>query len=187
MLTDELISSLNQKYRQRILSLQAVDEMFVELVKVLEQTGQMDNTYIVFTSDNGFHFGQHRLVEGKGTFYKEDIVVPFIVRGPGVTENRTVAGFLAGNVDIPLTIADWAGVVPPDFVEGRSLAKVLAGEPAPEKDCREAYLLEYYTQPDDSESSVPSKGKIFPAKHGLRTTEYLYLSLIHISEPTRPY
>ncbi|NOT05082.1 MAG: sulfatase [Anaerolineales bacterium] len=174
LLTDEIVSSLDQKYRQRILSLQAVDEMFAELVKVLEQTGQLDNTYIVFTSDNGYHFGQHRLVEGKGTFYKEDIIVPFIVRGPGVTENRTVAGFLAGNVDIPLTIADWAGVVPPDFVEGRSLAKVLAGDPAPEKDCREAYLLEYYTPADANDGSA-SKGITAPYKLGLRTTEYLYV------------
>lgn len=147
--------------------------MFAELVKVLEQTGQLDNTYIVFTSDNGFHFGQHRLVE-EGHFLQRGYCCPVHCAGTGVTENRTVAGFLAGNVDIPLTIADWAGVVPPDFVEGRSLAKVLAGDPAPETDCREAYLLEYYT-PGDAGDGSASKSIVAPYKLGLRTTEYLYV------------
>ena len=196
LLTDELISKNNQNYRQRILSLQAVDEMLVELVKVLEQTGQMDNTYIVFTSDNGFHLGQHRLVEGKGTFYEEDIVVPFIVRGPGVMEGRAVTDLLAGNVDIPITIADWAGVVPPDFVEGRSIAPILAGGTVPLENGRKAYLLEIYSQNSNSDVSAPSLQmaasailelravfdlpspslkKLSPIMHGLRTNEYKYI------------
>ena len=193
LLEEKKISNINQNYRQRILSLQAVDEMIAELILTLEQTGQMENTYIVFTSDNGYHMGQHRLVEGKGTFYEEDIVVPFIVRGPGVSENRRVPGFLAGNVDIPITIVDWAGVVPPDFIEGRSLSAVLAGGTIPVEDCRKAYLLETYAQKNTSEGSVPFERttaglfnptaglpsltlpSLSPVSRGLRTTEYLYV------------
>ncbi len=65
LLSGDQILILNEKYRQRILSLQAVDEMIAELIKTLEQTRQLENTYIIFTSDNGFHLGQHRLFEGK--------------------------------------------------------------------------------------------------------------------------
>ncbi|MBI5945058.1 MAG: sulfatase [Chloroflexi bacterium] len=193
LLEEKIISNINQNYRQRILSLQAVDEMIAELINTLEQTDQMENTYIVFTSDNGYHLGQHRLVEGKGTFYEEDIVVPFIVRGPGVSENRRVPGFLAGNVDIPITIADWAGIVPPDFVEGRSLSAVLANGTIPVENCRKAYLLETYAQKNNNEGSAPFERitaglfnptvglpsltlpPLEPISRGLRTTEYLYV------------
>jgi len=143
LLSGKEIQTLNGKYRARLRSLQAVDEMVKDLVTVLEQTGQLDNTYIIFTSDNGYHMGQHRLYAGKTTFYEEDIVVPFIARGPGIPENKTIPGFLAGNVDIAATISEWAGVIPPAFVEGRSFAGVLAGDPVP-SDWRKAMLLEIY-------------------------------------------
>jgi N-acetylglucosamine-6-sulfatase len=193
LLTEELLVINNQRYRQRILSLQAVDEMLAELIKVLEQNGQIENTYIVFTSDNGYHLGQHRLVEGKGTLYEEDIVVPFVVRGPGLPENRLVTDALFGNVDIAPTIADWAGIVPPDFVEGRSMAAVLAGAPVPVTDCRNAYLLEIYSSLNNTEGSVPlqmaatdllkpmlglqslTAPELSYIQNGLRTTEYLYV------------
>ena len=73
--------------------------------------GQLDNTYIVFTSDNGFHLGQHRLPAGKQTAYDTDIHVPFLVRGPGITAGVHVAR-LAGNVDLAPTFEAMAGVRP---------------------------------------------------------------------------
>jgi len=194
LLTDEIVLQLNINYRNRIRSLQAVDEMIAELIKTLEQNGQLENTYIVFTSDNGFHMGQHRLYEGKNTAYEEDIVVPFIVRGPGIPEGQVVPAFLAGNVDIASTITDWAGIVPPSFVEGRSFAGVLAGDNIP-ADWRQAYLLEVYATEGEaisSESEPPATAalKIFnmqlslpkfgrqsvaPVLYGLRTTDYKYV------------
>ena len=76
-----------------------VEDLLRDVVATLQQTGQLDNTYIVFTSDNGFHLGQHRLPPGKQTAYDEDIHVPLIVRGPGVPPARRSTQF-ACNVDL---------------------------------------------------------------------------------------
>ena len=203
LLSDGQISTLNERYRQRILSLQAVDEMMAELIKTLEQTGQLENTYIVFSSDNGFHLGQHRLFEGKSHLYEEDITVPFIVRGPGIPEGRSVSDLLAGNVDIASTIADWAGIIPPTFVDGRSLAGVLAGDAVNSADWRQAYLLEVYPEDPNEEAlevypgyqwrgkwppvmttlissvnvkvSVHGTQPLTPIYSGLRTNQYKYV------------
>ncbi|KAL4790322.1 Six-hairpin glycosidase-like protein [Aspergillus venezuelensis] len=72
-------------YRQRLRSLQGVDEMVEKLLDRLEASGQANNTYVIYSSDNGFHIGHHRLPPGKCTSYDEDTRVPFFVRGPGIT------------------------------------------------------------------------------------------------------
>jgi N-acetylglucosamine-6-sulfatase len=79
-----------------------VDEMIGSLFEALAATGQLNNTYVVFTSDNGFHLGQHRLLLGKRAPYEEDIRVPLIVRGPGVPAGGTL-DHLTGNVDLAPT------------------------------------------------------------------------------------
>ena len=76
-------SAIDGLYRMRIRSLQAVDRGVARLVHTLRATKQLDNTYIVFASDNGFHLGQHRMPAGKQTAYEPDIHVPLLVRGPG--------------------------------------------------------------------------------------------------------
>lgn len=167
LLTEKQIDDINDLYRNRVLSLQAVDEMLAELIRVLDETGQLENTYIVFSSDNGFHMGQHRLISGKNLLYEEDIAVPFIVRGPGIAENNNVSGYLTGNVDIAPTFAEWAGVIPPSFVEGRSLAAVLAGDSIPSEDWRQAFLLEVY-RPQDENFPIPTYS-------GLRTKQSVYV------------
>ena len=83
-LTPTDVATLDRQYRLRLQSLQAVDEMVGALVQALGDTGQLANTFIVFTSDNGFHMGQHRMKAGKYTPYEEDVHVPLFVRGPGV-------------------------------------------------------------------------------------------------------
>lgn len=167
LLTDAQILEMDNLYRERVRSLQAVDEMIAELVKTLNETGQLENTYIVFTSDNGFHMGQHRLYSGKEFLFEEDISVPFIVRGPGIAENKIVSGYLSGNVDLAPTFAEWAGVQPPAFVDGRSFADLLAGSPLSAASWRQAYLLEEYRSGDEN---FP-----IPTYSGLRTSQYLYV------------
>ncbi len=144
LLTAADIANMDQLYRDRVRSMQAVDEMITRLINTLQQTGQLDNTYIIFTSDNGYHLGQHRLYSGKGKPYEEDILVPFIVRGPGIPAGKDLKGYLAGNTDIAPTLAELAGVVPPSFVDGRSLVPLWSGNPPPEQDWRQGYLIEYY-------------------------------------------
>lgn len=76
-------------YRSRLRALQAVDELVEGVVKRLEDLDLLDDTYIFYTSDNGYHIGQHRLQPGKTCGYEEDINVPLVVRGPGVPRNLT--------------------------------------------------------------------------------------------------
>jgi len=144
LLDAERIAKMDHLYRRRVRSMQAVDEMVARLINTLKETGRLDNTYIIFTSDNGYHLGQHRLYSGKGTPYEEDIVVPFVMRGPGIPAGLEVKDSMAGNTDIAPTIAELAGVVPPAFVDGRSLVPLWSASPPAQKDWRQGYLIEYY-------------------------------------------
>lgn len=138
-LSEKEIRKMHDLYRKRAESLLAVDELVAAVVKQIEDLGQAENTYIIFSADNGYHMGQHRLVQGKNTGFEEDVNVPFLIRGPGIQAN-TVIDKLAGNVDLAPTFADMAGVIPPDFVDGRSLLPLF--DSSASTPWREAYLLE---------------------------------------------
>ena len=166
------IDDIDSLYRTRLQSMQAVDEMIARVVRVLEDSGRMGDTYIFFTSDNGFHMGQHRLRPQKATPYEEDVRVPLIVRGPGVAAGETLSGYLAGNVDLAPTLAELAEVETPHFVDGRSLAPLLRGErPAPGT-WRQAFLLEQYS---DEGLIAPSPRSAQPVFVGIRTLRYKYV------------
>jgi arylsulfatase A-like enzyme len=127
--------------KKRLRSMMAVDDMIGDLFDSLRESNELDNTYVFFTSDNGFHLGQHRLGAGKWTAYEEDIHVPLVVRGPGVPEGEKLP-HMALNNDLAPTFADLAGVDPPKFVDGRSLAPLLDETPTPEEDWRQRFLVE---------------------------------------------
>src|SRR5215204_975699 len=127
--------------RKRLQSMLAVDDMIGDLIKALKESGELDNTYVFFTSDQGFHMGEHRLVAGKWTAYEEDIRIPLIVRGPGVPEGRTLHHMVLNN-DLAPTFADLAGAQTPSFVDGRSLKPLLTDEPTPLKDWRQRFVIE---------------------------------------------
>lgn len=187
LLTAAEIASIDTLYRRKMQSLQAVDEAVARLMQTLAQTGRLDNTYIIFTSDNGFHLGQHRLLPGKGRPYDEDIAVPFIVRGPGVTPGATQPA-LASMIDLAPTIADLAGaemVVP---VDGRSLVPLFRSA-APPPDWRQSLLMEAYPiptgqlppqsdnlePPDASDIQLQLASVERPPYRALRTTGYQYV------------
>jgi N-acetylglucosamine-6-sulfatase len=132
---------MEELHRKRLQSMLAVDDMIGNLIKALRDSGDLRNTYIFFTSDNGFHLGQHRLGAGKWTPYEEDIRVPLIVRGPGVPEGRTLHQMVLNN-DLAPTFADLAGAKRPPFVDGRSLGPLLDDHPTPQKDWRKRFLIE---------------------------------------------
>ncbi|MGZ4689503.1 MAG: sulfatase-like hydrolase/transferase [Acidimicrobiia bacterium] len=135
---------VDELYRHRLQSLQAVDDSVAELMDTLQHNGQLRNTYILFTSDNGYHLGQHRMPAGKLTAYDEDIHVPLVVRGPGVPEGRT-RDQIVGNVDFAPTFAELAGAKAPQFVDGRSLVPLLRSGSPPDH-WRQAYLVEHWLQ-----------------------------------------
>lgn len=142
-LTDDYLPGINKLYISQLRSLQAVDEMVEQIFITLEQTGELENTFIIYTSDNGFHLGQHRQLDGKLTPYEEDIRVPFVVRGPGVPAGA-VRGEIAGNIDLAATFAELAGLELSQNCDGRSLAPLFLGETIPLSDWRQAYLIEYW-------------------------------------------
>ena len=119
----------------------AVDDMIGDLIEALHDSGELDNTYVFFTSDNGFHLGQHRLGAGKWTPYEEDIRVPLVVRGPGVPEGKTLHHMVLNN-DLAPTFADLAGAETPSFVDGRSLAPLLTDDPMPLRYWRQRFVVE---------------------------------------------
>lgn len=122
------IREMAVEYRARLRSLQTVDRAIGSMVAYLEQSGEMDNTYIFYTTDNGYHMGQHRLPAGKMTPYTEDVRFPLIVRGPGVPEGR-MREELVQNTDFAPTVAKLAGAPAPEFVDGTSMVPLLSGDP----------------------------------------------------------
>jgi N-acetylglucosamine-6-sulfatase len=114
-----------QEWRNRQETLKSVDVMVNDLIKALVQTNQMDHTYIVFASDNGYLLYRHR-APGKGAPYEESQGIPFVVRGPSVSRG-IVSDELVANIDLAPTIAEWGGVQTPGYVDGRSLVPILEG------------------------------------------------------------
>lgn len=107
-------------YEKQLESLRAIDEGVKQVVDTLGAIGQLRNTYIIFTSDNGFFFGEHRLTGGKFIAYEPATHLPFLMRGPGIKPGTTT-GELAMNIDIAPTILELAGVTATKSVDGRSL------------------------------------------------------------------
>src|SRR5262245_207007 len=107
-------------YRARLASLLAVDDLVERLVKALADTGQLERTVIVFTSDNGFLLGEHRILDQKYYPYEESIRVPLIIRGSGFPAGATAAQ-LVSNVDLAPTIITSTGAKPGRVMDGRPL------------------------------------------------------------------
>ena len=138
-LNRDAVRQLDALYRDRLRTLQPVDEMVAALFQTLQASGTLANTYVFFTSDNGYLLGEHRRAE-KGMPYEEAIRVPLLVRGPGVVP-RQIAD-LAANIDLAPTIAELAAAETPGFVDGRSLVPLLEGRPPPR--WRQAALVEAF-------------------------------------------
>ena len=106
--------------------MQAVDDLVQGVVDTLRAAGEMRNTYIFFTSDNGWHHGEHRIPGEKWRPYEEDVHVPLLVRGPGVAAGSTTRK-MALNTDYLPTFTDLAGTRTPSYADGRTLEPVFNG------------------------------------------------------------
>ena len=125
----QCVREATEQWRDRMESLQDVDDMVGRLVAALREEGSLDNTYIVFSSDNGFAMYDNRIFS-KGAPYENSHGVPLIVRGPDVPAGRTDSRLVA-NIDLAPTFAEWAGAETPSSVDGRSLVPVLSDPEAP--------------------------------------------------------
>jgi N-acetylglucosamine-6-sulfatase len=123
-LSDAKKAKIDNQHERRAESLQAVDDLVAGVVGTLKDKGVLSSTYIFFTSDNGWHEGEHRIQQGKWRPYEEDIHMPLVVRGPGVAAGSTTYKLVL-NTDYLPTFTDLAGEQIPYYVDGRSLKPVL--------------------------------------------------------------
>ena len=117
------IATIQRKYRCELESLLSVDEGVKKVVDALRANGELDNTLIIYTSDNGYFHGEHRIPKGKLHIYEESIRVPLEMRGPGIPRGVSV-GDLSINADLAPTIVDAANASPGLVMDGRSLIPV---------------------------------------------------------------
>ena len=119
--TPDEVAKRDEEHRNQLRSLQAVDRGVGALVDKLQELGKLDNTVIVFTSDNGLHWGEHGL-GGKGYPYEESIRVPLIMVVPGVVPRKDDS-LVVSNLDVPTTIWHLAGL--PKKTDGLNLLPLL--------------------------------------------------------------
>ena len=107
-------------YRSRLRALQSVDEIVDEVVARLDRAGVLEDTYIVYSTDNGYHIGQHRLQPGKQCAYEEDINIPLIIRGPGVAAGA-LTDIVTSHTDLAPTFMALAGAKARDDLDGAAI------------------------------------------------------------------
>ncbi len=174
-LTQENIDQITANYRTRQESLLAVDEAVAGIVGQLRRSGVYENTYIVFTSDNGFLQGEHRVRSGKMLPYDPSIRVPLLISGPGIPRGKT-SQELVGNIDLAPTLLDIAEGRSGKTMDGRSL---LPYAHDPELRTERVLLLETGGQrPGRLE---PDQGPVAPLRNiltysAVRTEDYLYVA-----------
>ena len=113
-------------HRWRVRSLQSLDEQVRRIVRTLRATGELSDTYVFFTSDNGYLLGEHRM-HGKNLPYEESLKVPLLVRGPGL-DGGAVRAAQYGLVDLAPTFLDIADASPGSrsrLMDGRSMLSTL--------------------------------------------------------------
>lgn len=126
-MSNSSIKFLDDAFRKRWTTLLSVDDLVEKIVKQLEVRGELDNTYVFFTSDNGYHTGQFSLPLDKRQLYDFDIRVPLMVRGPHIKPNQT-SPMLVANVDLGPTMLDIAGYnISKTQMDGMSFLPIMEG------------------------------------------------------------
>ena len=125
-MANESLSFINETFRRRWQTLQSVDDLVHFVVTKLSVMGVMEDTYVLYTSDNGYHLGQFSLPNDKRQLYEFDIRVPLLVRGPGIARKSQTDDMVL-NIDLAPTIIDLAGGEVPKDMDGISVKASLMG------------------------------------------------------------
>jgi N-acetylglucosamine-6-sulfatase len=167
-------ATIDRKFRMRAQAVQAVDRMIGSIEQELAAKGLARATYIVFSSDNGLHMGEHRLQPGKLTAFDTDIKVPLVVTGPGVPAGRTVSA-MSENIDLCPSFEQLAGAPVPASVDGHSLVSLLHGHRA--HGWRKQILVEHHGRVQDrGDPDLPAQGSGNPPSYeAIRTSDSLYV------------
>ncbi|CAK8683396.1 unnamed protein product [Clavelina lepadiformis] len=127
--------------QKRLQTLRSVDNAIEKFISMLEEIGELDNTYIIYTSDHGFHIGQFGLAKGKSMPYDFDIRIPFYLRGPGIPSN-THLNHIILNIDVAPTILGMAGVEIPESMDGRNFMPLINSRQSLSPPWRDTFLIE---------------------------------------------
>ncbi len=159
----EYTSANYQKYLKRYLRcVKGVDDNVKRLISFLRTAGELDNTLIIYTGDQGFFLGEHDLMD-KRWMYDEAMRMPFIVHYPKVVKAGSQNDWLINNTDFAPTMLEIAGAKTPDYMQGRSFAAALRGESRPD-DWRTATYYRYWMH-------LAHRLRV-PAHFGIRTDRY---------------
>ena len=173
------LAVIDKGFRMRAQADQSVDKMIGRLRATLAELGIAKDTYVIFTSDNGYHMGEYQLRPGKMTPFDTDIRVPLVVVGPGVAAGRTLSEIVE-NTDLAPTYVELAGATSgPLQPDGRSLAPLLHAEPGADTviPWRRAALIEHRhptASPADPDIQEGPSGNP-PSYEALRTADALYV------------
>jgi N-acetylglucosamine-6-sulfatase len=171
-------------YQKQLEALRSVDEGVQRIIETLGWAGRLRNTYVIFTSDNGFFFGEHRLLGGKFLAYEPATHLPFMIRGPGVRP-ASASSELVANIDIAPTVLELAGAGAHSSIDGRSLVPYLRD---PDRRSRRPILFESFVETSDvepQEATVSRKrggdataSLLAPPKDytGIRLGDYKYIA-----------
>jgi arylsulfatase A-like enzyme len=140
----------------------AVDDSVGRVLDMLEKSSQLDNTYVIFTSDNGFFHGEHRRSD-KRAAYEESIRIPFVMSGPAIAKTPRLIDQMVLNIDFAPTILELAGVKPAPTMQGRSFKPLLRAE---SPSWRSSFLYEYFQEKQINR---------IPTMVGVRTLEWKYV------------
>lgn len=141
-LTQSEINSLTLENRKGIEALRSVDDGVKQMIQALKETGKLNNTYVIFTSDNGFFRGEHRINRGKLLPYEPALRVPMVIRGPGI-KARSTSRELVANQDIAPTLLKLTGAKAKSKIDGRPMIRFWK---KPKQLSRRPILLSSYQQ-----------------------------------------
>lgn len=184
---DAYLAESYQRYMKKYLRcVRGVDDNIKRILDELKKTGQLDNTIIVYSSDQGFMLGEHDYID-KRWMYEESLRVPVIVRYPKAFPAGKKIDAIINNTDIAPTLLAMAGVETPKSMQGRSFMSMLQGKPTPE-DWRDATYYRYWLHMTHHDN--PAHMGIRTAKHKLIFFYGLKLDVAGASrnaKPTEPY
>ena len=155
-----------QTIRDRSEMLLAVDEGLGKIIKTLEQKAILDNTFILFTSDNGYFYGEHGLSVERRLPYEEGVRTPLLIRYPPLIRKGTKIPEFVLSIDYAPTALQLAGAAIGDHIQGQSILPLLEGNP---KNWRESFLMEYYSFENPMPWLINTDYKV------LRTKRYKYI------------
>ncbi|HEX6228959.1 MAG TPA: sulfatase [Solirubrobacterales bacterium] len=158
-------------YQKQLDAMRDVDDGVKLIIQTLGGLRRLRNTYVIFVSDNGFFFGEHRLLGGKFLAYEPATHLPLLIRGPGIRPDSST-GELAANIDIAPTLLELAGVEPDKSIDGRSLVPFLRDG---DLRTRRPILFESFVETSDVESqgAISRAGDQARASSGGRATASL--------------